>query len=120
MTTRVLPESEWHRLVDVPLPDVGTAATKGVVIAVESESGEIVGSCAVFQCVHIDGLWIHPSHRGKTAVARRLIAATRQAVKGMGVSAAVTTVLSGSPMASLWRKRGASEVLGQHLMVAML
>lgn len=94
MTARVLPPAEWSRL----------AATEGsalapawdqlpqdvTVVVVEDADGAIVACWSLFACLHVEGIWIAPVHRGHGAVFRRLLATMWAEIRGRGVSGFIT------------------------------
>src|SRR5216684_2037351 len=68
---RQLPVAEWERLRPLPfaangLPDPNTA----LILVGETAAGEIVGIWALLLQPMLDGLWIHPDHRGTTIASR--------------------------------------------------
>jgi GNAT superfamily N-acetyltransferase len=73
MTERLLPVTEWPRLLALErgwlkqLPE----AHEAVIFVVEDNTGEIVGYWMVLKAYHLEPVWIHPDHRGKM-VPRRL------------------------------------------------
>lgn len=72
-TTRLLPVEEWDRLLVYPFATNGLPNPDFTMILVaEDGAGEIVGIWAVMTAVHLDGLWVHPEHRG-TSIAGRLL-----------------------------------------------
>lgn len=95
MTTRILPPDEYDKLTGTDaerlVPHL-TAATRVVVV---EQDGQVIG-CHLLQVVlHAEGLWIHPDHRGKTSVARRLWARVRSEVRGhFGVPGFLTMAMS--------------------------
>lgn len=90
MITRLLPLEEWPRLAGTELGSVlhlcDPQTTR--VLTVE-DGGQIIGCWAALAVVHAEGVWIHPDHRGKSSVARRLWHGMRMLLRGT-VSAVVT------------------------------
>ena len=86
MTARILPSSEWHRLVGTELESiVGVMIPEQTtVIVVEDSNGMIVGTWALIRFLHAEGFWVHPDHRGHGGVLRRLIARTRLEAQHQG------------------------------------
>src|SRR4030043_137058 len=75
MHVRELPLEEWDRV-----RNLGHFATCGLpnpeysrILVVETDEGQIVGIWFAMNVVHLEGLWIEPSHRGKSAVGRKLL-----------------------------------------------
>lgn len=76
-STRILPPEEWHRLAHTDMPTVLPYVEPEDIRVVVVESGDVVVGCwAVLRVVHLEGVWIHPTYRGKGSVARRLLTAT--------------------------------------------
>jgi len=93
MTRRELPRSEWARLAGTELApaiaaDVFPADTRLVVV--EDDAGAIVGAWAVIRYVHVEGLWIAPTHRGRGRVLRHLLAGMRDVARSWGAAAVWT------------------------------
>lgn len=82
MTSRTLPREEWGRLTETDIPTVVPFVQPGEMEVIVVEDGDqIVGAWAIWRVVHLEGLWIAPAYRGKSSVARRLLAATLTAVR---------------------------------------
>jgi hypothetical protein len=84
LTSRVLPFEEWPKV----------AISKGLnpsaaCIVVAEEDGRIVGSCAVFTWVHLDGLEVDANHQRKGDVCRRLLHETGKVAEASRVEAMV-------------------------------
>lgn len=77
--TRILPPAEWHRLDGTEAGRL-TLPVSARVVVVES-NGAIVGCHVLTPILHAECLWVHPDHRGKTSVPRRLWAAVQRAVR---------------------------------------
>ncbi len=88
MTTRILPREEWPRLngteAEKIWPQLNPAHGHFVVI---EDGDEIVGCCLFVSVLHCECLWIHPAHRGKGSVARRLWAAIQATGRRLGARA---------------------------------
>ena len=52
---------------------------------VEDGDGTVVGCWAVLAVLHAEGIWIHPDHRQKGSVARRLLSKMANFLRGHGV-----------------------------------
>ena len=90
MTSRILPREEWDKLkgTEAELVTLGTTST---VVVVEDDEGQVVG-CHVLQAVlHAECLWVHPDHRKKAAVARRLWWSVRNVAQQLFNAEAVWT-----------------------------
>jgi len=114
MTSRVLPPEEWHRLVgteaELIWPHLDPARSH--VLAVE-HNGAIVGTWVLMQVLHAECLWIAPSHRGRTSVARRLWTAMQRTARGLGAKAVATAAMT-DDVRRLLDHVGATKVLGDH------
>lgn len=95
MTTRLLPPADWARLAGTELETVWPHLPASArVIVVEDEAGAIVGCWALFSCVHVEGVWVAPEHRARTAVARRLLVGMRHEARDLGAQSVVTGALT--------------------------
>jgi GNAT superfamily N-acetyltransferase len=85
MQARVLPPAEWGRLEGLDMAQLAAAGDPGsvLVLVVESE-GQIVGTWAFVQMLHLEGIWIHPDHRKKGCVGRALLRQMRQTGAELG------------------------------------
>lgn len=119
--TRMLPPDEWPRLRETgcELPQLlQGAARDGAVIVVEQD-GAIVGTCLVLTCVHAEGLWIHPDHRLRPSVHRRLLRATTRVVRERGVDSVCVSATSDAMTG--WIEDGWSgvELPGRHFVMPL-
>jgi RimJ/RimL family protein N-acetyltransferase len=91
MTTRVLPHAEWPRLEGFALYALIKDAPAGSVwpIVVEDD-GQIVGCWGLISWLHAEGVEIAPAYRGKTVVARRLLAGMNSLADELGITTVVT------------------------------
>src|SRR5258708_4293676 len=74
LTVRELPASEFPRLASVePFDKLGfpKPATSRVIVGEDSEGG-IVAYWCVFAAIHVEPVWIHPEHRARPGLIRRL------------------------------------------------
>jgi hypothetical protein len=70
---RVLPEAEYHRLLShEPFASGGLPNPAYNRIIVAEVGTEIVACWMVLTCVHVEPLWIHPEHRKRPGLIRRL------------------------------------------------
>jgi N-acetylglutamate synthase-like GNAT family acetyltransferase len=99
---RVLPFAEWEKLDQTQfaeswrlLPPEHTR-----VIVVEHE-GQIVGCWALMTMVHIEGLWIHPDHRKRVSVPRKLYEETMAQARDLQVQSLLTQAVDLEVMALL-------------------
>ena len=90
MTTRILPREEWPALVGTELEAVWPHLPADAQVIVIEDQGAIVGCWALFHQLHAEGVWVHPAHRGKTTVARRLLMGLRATARRLGVRSVAT------------------------------
>lgn len=96
MTHRLLPPEEWAtKLAGTELETVWPALSRETTaIFVVEDGDQVVGCWSMFPVMHVEGVWIAPSHRGKGSVARRLLACLRQLAQRAGVTRVVTASVS--------------------------
>lgn len=81
MTTRILEPHEYPLLAGTEAADFVMHITDAALVIVVEDEGVILG-CHILQPVlHAEGLWIHPDHRGRVSVARRLWSAVQRNAK---------------------------------------
>ncbi len=83
MTLQELPPEHWSLITpEMPiyglLPFLEPEWTR--ILAVVDDEGYIIGTQAIFSIRHAEGLWIHPDHRGKSAVQRLLLKGMSEAL----------------------------------------
>lgn len=112
MITRILPPAEWALAPEHMRTQLLTLDPALVRVVVVEELGDIIGCVVLARTVVADGLWIAPMHRGRTSVARRLLAGMQRVadtdlqsrtIVGHGMSDAVTQMmvkLGGTPLAA--------------------
>lgn len=113
MTTRILPVSEYRRLVGTELETVWPHLPAEAQVIVVEDGPQIVGCWAVFPLVHVEGLWVHPDHRGKVSVGRRLLAQMVATAREMGAQAVNTAAVS-PEVAAMIESCGGVELQGRH------
>lgn len=95
MIARVLPVEEWPRLegteAETVWPHLDPARTTVVVV---EHDGVIVGCHVLMNVLHAECLWIHPEHRGKAGVARRLWTTVQRTAKALGARTVITGACS--------------------------
>ena len=108
MTSRTLPQEEWPRLAGTEVEHVWPLLNpaNARILVVEDDAGQIVGTWVLMRVVHVECLWIHPNHRGKTAVGRCLLAAMRPAARAWGYSTVITGAISDEIRRMITRFRG--------------
>lgn len=113
MTTRILPASEWSRLAGTELEQaVPHLKPEDTTVLVVEDGDQIVGCWALIRYVHAECVWVHPDHRGRCSVARRLLAFMRRTARGLGASAVITGSLN-PEVSELLRKLRATALPGQ-------
>jgi len=118
MTTRILQPEEYGRLAGTELEAVVPYLPADALVVVVEDGAEIVGCWAVYSLVHVEGVWIAPSHRGRSSVARRLLRGMMRAARAFGARAVCTAALD-VEVATMLRKLGANELPGQHFTLAI-
>jgi hypothetical protein len=94
-SVRQLPVDEWPRLEGLAfaqngLPDPRLAA----ILVAETPEGEIVGVWSAMTAVHLEGLWVAPSHRRASWVAMKLLKGMKELLVRLGVRQSFTIVES--------------------------
>ena len=113
MITRLLPAAEWDRLEITGSAGMDLDPAHSVVIVVEDE-GEIVGVWAVMEQIHVEGLWIAPTHQKRASVFRRLLGEMRVVVSGFfGRHVALTAALDDG-VAAMVQAYGGVKLPGEH------
>lgn len=95
-TSRRLPLEEWPKLAAI-YPEVvwqHLDPEETQVIVVE-QADQIVGVWLAVRCVHAEGVWIAPAHRGTFGVVTRLLSGMRAAAKSWGASVVWTGAAEG-------------------------
>ncbi len=112
MTTRELPQSEWHRLRGTNLePLVATRPNDVIaIVVVEDRDGVIVGQWALASFVHAEGVEIRKDHRKAAAVPKLLLAGMRRAITDRGLESVLTGAET-SDVGELLEKIGAVPVM---------
>jgi len=114
MTSRILPPEEWPRLAGTeaetiwPLLSPETAR----VLVIEQDA-EIVGCWLLYPLLHAECVWIAPAHRGRGAVARRLLALMRRVAQSLGWRTVITAACS-DEVRRLLDHLGAVPIPGTH------
>lgn len=115
MTSRILPPEEWERLdgteAETIWPMLDRAKTQIVVV---EQDGEIVGCHVLLLVLHAECLWVHPAHRGKSSVARRLWAAVQQTARDTFRVRTIATAACSDEVRELLRHVGAVTLPGTH------
>lgn len=97
MTSRVLPPSEWPRLVGTELEAVWpTLDPERARIAVVEDGDRIVGCWSIFPVFHVECVWVDPTHRRGGRVALKLMRLMRQLAELAGVRSVMTAAATPS------------------------
>lgn len=117
MRARILPPEEYDKLAGTEAETVWPVLTDAACVVVVEQDGAIVG-CHVLQPVlHAECLWVHPDHRGKSSVARRLWACVqRTATERFGVRS-VMTAATDDRVRGLLAHVGAVVIPGEHYLL---
>ena len=119
MTTRILPHDEWPKLAGTELERAYPwLDPNDTLILVVEDDGQIVGAWAAMVQVHLEGVWVHPDHRGRGAVAAHLLREMGSAVREkFGVSAAWTAAENEDVARLITKHLNGRELPGQHFVV---
>jgi len=119
MVTRILPVEEWHRLENTEAETLWPHLDPLLATVVVVEDAEQILGCHVLMWVlHGECLWIHPQHRGRSSVARRLWAAVQREAMNQGARTLATSALS-DEVRELLTHVGATQLPGDHYVLAM-
>ena len=114
MTSRILPVEEWSRLVGTEAETIWPQLDPATALVLVVEDGEmIVGTWILLNVVHAECLWIAESHRGHSAVARRLWTTMRKTALAAGYPVIATAALS-DEVRALLAHVGAEKIPGDH------
>lgn len=117
MRTRRLPRAEFARLEGTEVgPFAAELPDQAVVLVVEDDDGAIVGTWAIFPCVHVEGVWIAPGHRKRGGVARALVTGMRTVAQDMGARGVVTGALTEEVRTLICHLKG-SKLPGEHYVI---
>lgn len=120
MTSRVLPQSEWHRLVGTEVETIvpGLNPEKCAVLVVEDERGDIVGTWVALRMEHVECFWIAPRHRGKAGVAGRLLREMRNLLAAWNAPCPLTASIT-PEMTEMITRLGGIKLPGEHFALPM-
>lgn len=117
--TRMLPFAEYPRLDGTELeavwPHLGPQDAQ--ITVVESE-GQIVACWALLRVWHLEGLWIHPEHRQRVVIARRLWLGVRRLAQKLGIARAATAALT-DDVRGMLATAGALKLPGDHYVLPL-
>ena len=114
VTRRILPRSEYRRLVGTYLePLIDALPDDAEVVIVEDADGQIVGCSSIFARDHVEGTWIAEGHRNAPGVFWSLLQGIKQTAKRRG-SARILTASMDDRMTAFLHRMHASELPGTH------
>lgn len=120
MRSRILPPVEWPRLAGTEAetiwPALNPARTRIVVV---EQDGQIVGCHVLSLVLHAECLWIHPAHRGRTGVARRLWGAVLQTARCVFQAQTIATAATSDDVRRLLTHVGAIDLPGTHHVIPL-
>jgi hypothetical protein len=117
MIARVLRPAEYAKLAETEVGALWPHLTAQTRVVVVEDHGHLVG-CHLLQAVlHAECLWIHPAHRGRTSVARRLWPAVCREVRDHFQATAFATAATSDEVTRLLQHVDAQPIPGQHYMV---
>lgn len=116
----MLPPSEWPRLAGTEAETVWPLLTPERTSVVVVEQGDQVVGCHVLVWVlHCECVWIHPAHRGKGSVARRLWAAVERTARDVWRSRTVLTTVTTESVRRLVAHLGGVPVPGDQYVITV-
>jgi hypothetical protein len=115
---RVLAPAEYPTLAGTELATVWPYLPDAAQVLVIEEAGQIIGCWACYPLTHVEGVWVAPAHRGKSAVARRLLAGMRRVARSQGARVVNTGAMT-SEVADMLLKLGAVELPGRHFALGL-
>jgi hypothetical protein len=119
MTSRLLPPEEWDRLrgteADAVIPHLAALHAEALVV---EQDGAIVGCWLFLPIWHAECLWIAPTHRGKSGVARQLLRGLHAFMARLKVTRLWTGCAS-DDVRRLLTHYGATAIPGDHFVMTM-
>lgn len=113
MSWRFLPPEEWPRLkgteAETLWPVLSPESARVIVV---EEDGEIVATWTAMRVVHMECIWVKPSHRGRLGVVRGLLAGLRHVAAEWDLRGVVTSSLN-AMVSDLIRRFGGSPLPGE-------
>lgn len=92
-TVRELPPEEWAKVSHLePFASQGLPAPEHSRIIVAEQEGTIVAYWGAFSAVHLEPLWVHPDHRKRAGLVRRLWNEVVATVRDAGVRTAFACI----------------------------
>ena len=118
MTTRILPQAEWPRLVGTEAADVWPHLNpmKSHVVVVE-EDGQIIACHVLMHVLHAECLWVHPDHR-HPRVSRLLWNEVQLQAQKLGATT-LATAANDDRVKRLLAYVGATKLEGEHYVIPL-
>lgn len=117
MTTRILPRDEWPKLAGTEAETVWPHFGDSTRVVVVEADGQIVGCHVLVPVLHVECLWVHPDHRRKAGVARRLWTAVQREAREFFGARWVQTGAASDEVRQLLAHVGGVKVECDHYMV---
>ena len=111
--TRILPPDEWPRLVGTEAETVWPYLPETAHVLVIERGQEIVGCWVLAPLFHVECLWIAPTCRKTTSVARRLWSDMRRLIRRLKIRSVITGAVS-EDVRQLLHHVGAEPLPGTH------
>lgn len=119
MKTRILPPEEWYRLKGTEAETLWpTLNPDNARVLVVEENGQIVATWTAMRVVHMECIWIRPSHRGLVSIARRLFMGLREIASAWGANYVWTGSLS-AEVTDFIGRFGGKELPGKHYVMPL-
>jgi hypothetical protein len=117
--SRILPPEEWERLAGTEAETVWPVLDpENARVLVVEEDGEIVATWTAMRVVHMECIWVKPSHRGLVSVARRLFMGLREIASAWGARRVWTASLS-PEVTGLIERFGGEPIPGAHFLLPL-
>lgn len=92
-TVRELPPEEWAKVAHLePFASQGLPAPEHSRIIVAEQEGTIVAYWGAFSAIHVEPLWVHPDHRRRPGLVRRLWSGVVSTLQSAGVRTAFACI----------------------------
>lgn len=117
MTSRILPSSEWSKLAGTEADEVWRTLPAHAQVLVVEDDGAIAGCWILLPVLHVECLYIAPTHRKRSSVGRRLLAGMARLVREAGGSGAWTSAQT-PDVEGLLGRAGATVVPGAHYLLS--
>lgn len=117
MLARVLRPEEYPQLAQTEVGPLWSQLSAQARVVIVEDHGQMVGCHVLVPVLHAECLWIHPAHRGKTSVARRLWTAVQREVRDHFQAHGFATAAISDDVRRLLQHVAAEPIPGQHFMV---